>query len=69
MGVSASLRPASGHVCLRRQRGKRTAGGGAICAGTVDCGGKGSDFSDLRFAVFGSMFSVLSSLFFVLYLP
>ena len=44
MGVSASLRPASGHVCLRRQDGKRTAGGGAICAGTVHCGGKGSDF-------------------------
>ena len=50
MGVPAPLRSTGGRVRLRGRRRKRAAGGGgAICAKSVHCGGKGSDFFDLRF--------------------
>ena len=43
--TSVPLRPARGLVRLCGQCGKRAAGdGGAICAESVHCGGKGSDY-------------------------
>ena len=59
----APLHPARGHVRLRGRCGKHAAGGGGvICAGTVHCGGKGSDFFDLRFAFCGLRFTFCDSL-------
>jgi len=50
MGVPAPLRPTGGRVRLCVRSGKHAAGGGgATCAKSVHCEGKGSDFFDLRF--------------------
>ena len=62
------LRPACGHVRLGGRHGKHAAGdGGAICTGTVHCGGKGSDFFDFRFAICDLRFTFYVLRFVILY--